>query len=164
GWKSHGLKPAYEPILVAMKPNEGSYANNALKHGVAGLNIDGGRIGYQGQNDINRARGRKGEYKKMGVKSNLECNVKITEPLYKSEISSKGRYPANVIIDDSLEVKKEFDKYKTSGNSYRPTGSRGKGIINGNIPFNKGLKRKGDILGFNDSGNPSRFFYCAKAS
>ncbi len=37
GWKSHGLKPAYEPILVAMKPNEGSYANNALKHGVSGL-------------------------------------------------------------------------------------------------------------------------------
>ncbi|MBA7676792.1 hypothetical protein ES703_85037 [subsurface metagenome] len=46
GWKSHGLKPAYEPILVAMKPNEGSYANNALKWGVAGLNINGGRINY----------------------------------------------------------------------------------------------------------------------
>jgi len=27
GWKSHGLKPAYEPILVAMKPNDGTYAN-----------------------------------------------------------------------------------------------------------------------------------------
>ncbi len=46
GWKSHGLKPAYEPILVAQKPNEGTYANNALKWGVSGLNIDGGRIGY----------------------------------------------------------------------------------------------------------------------
>ncbi|GAH74658.1 unnamed protein product, partial [marine sediment metagenome] len=55
GWKSHGLKPAYEPILVAMKPNEGSYANNALKWGVAGLNIDGGRISYQGKNDIKKA-------------------------------------------------------------------------------------------------------------
>ena len=44
GWKSHGLKPAYEPIIVAMKPNDGSYAENALKHGVSGLNIDGGRI------------------------------------------------------------------------------------------------------------------------
>ena len=31
GWKSHGLKPAYEPIIMAMKPNEGSYAENALK-------------------------------------------------------------------------------------------------------------------------------------
>jgi len=44
GWKSHGLKPAYEPIIVAMKPNEGTYAENALKHGVSGLNIDGSRI------------------------------------------------------------------------------------------------------------------------
>ena len=44
GWKSHGLKPAYEPILVAMKPNDGTYANNALTWGVSGLNIDGGRI------------------------------------------------------------------------------------------------------------------------
>ncbi len=35
GWKSIGLKPSYEPILVCMKPNEGSYANNALKWGVA---------------------------------------------------------------------------------------------------------------------------------
>ncbi len=41
GWKSHGLKPAYEPILVAMKPNEGTYAQNALKHGVA---INGGPV------------------------------------------------------------------------------------------------------------------------
>jgi len=46
GWKSHGLKPAYEPILVAMKPNDGSYAENALKWGVSGLNIDGGRISH----------------------------------------------------------------------------------------------------------------------
>ena len=45
GWKTHGLKPAYEPILVAMKPNDGSYVDNALKWGVSGLNIDESRIG-----------------------------------------------------------------------------------------------------------------------
>jgi site-specific DNA-methyltransferase (adenine-specific) len=44
GWGS-SLKPAWEPILVCMKPNEGTFAANAMKHGVAGLNIDGGRIG-----------------------------------------------------------------------------------------------------------------------
>jgi len=47
GWKSHGLKPSWEPILLCMKPNEGSYAENALEWGVAGLNIDGGRIGNE---------------------------------------------------------------------------------------------------------------------
>lgn len=45
GWKSHGLKPAFEPIIMAIKPNDGSYAENALKWDIGGLNIDGGKIG-----------------------------------------------------------------------------------------------------------------------
>jgi len=43
GWGT-ALKPGWEPIIVAMKPIDGTYANNALVHGVAGLNIDGSRI------------------------------------------------------------------------------------------------------------------------
>ena len=45
-WDGRGtaLKPAYEPILLCQKPNDGTYAANALKWGVSGLNIDGGRI------------------------------------------------------------------------------------------------------------------------
>ena len=43
-WAGFGsaLKPAYEPIILAMKPVDKTFANNALKYGVAGLNIDGG--------------------------------------------------------------------------------------------------------------------------
>lgn len=44
GWGT-ALKPAWEPIIVAMKPCDGTFAENALKYGTAGLNIDGGRIG-----------------------------------------------------------------------------------------------------------------------
>lgn len=45
-WDGYGtaLKPAWEPIIVAMKPTDGTFAENALDHGVAGLWIDGGRI------------------------------------------------------------------------------------------------------------------------
>jgi len=45
-WEGYGtaLKPAWEPIIVAMKPLAGTYAQNALAHGVAGLNIDAARI------------------------------------------------------------------------------------------------------------------------
>ena len=43
GWGT-ALKPAYEPIIIAMKPLDGTFANNALKWGVAGLWIDGGRL------------------------------------------------------------------------------------------------------------------------
>lgn len=41
GWRSHSLKPAYEPILLAIKPNEQSYVHNATKWLVSGLNIGG---------------------------------------------------------------------------------------------------------------------------
>ncbi len=41
------LKPAHEPIVLAQKPYENSYAENVLKYGVGGLNIDGCRIGTE---------------------------------------------------------------------------------------------------------------------
>ena len=45
-WDGYGtaLKPIWEPIIVAMKPIEGSYSINARKYGVAGINIDASRI------------------------------------------------------------------------------------------------------------------------
>lgn len=43
-----GLKPAYEPCVVAMKPLDGTFVENALKWGVAGLAIDAARIGTEG--------------------------------------------------------------------------------------------------------------------
>jgi len=86
GWKSHGLKPAYEPIIVAMKPNEGSYAQNALKHGVAGINIDGARIG----SELPEGRKRHGG----GIKGN---GTSYEMPDSKGELPS-GRFPANILM------------------------------------------------------------------
>jgi DNA modification methylase len=47
GWHS-GLKPAWEPIVVAMKPLNGTFAQNALTHGVAGFHVDACRIPVEG--------------------------------------------------------------------------------------------------------------------
>ena len=44
GWGT-ALKPAYEPICLAQKPRDGTYADNVLQHGVGGLNIDETRVG-----------------------------------------------------------------------------------------------------------------------
>lgn len=44
GWGT-ALRPAFEPIIIARKPLEGSVVRNVLAHGVGGLNIDGGRFG-----------------------------------------------------------------------------------------------------------------------
>lgn len=97
GYKSHGLKPAYEPILLCMKPNEGSYANNALKWGVAGLNIDGGRIGT----DIIKTNGRGNQ--------NGSTPIVPQSPNYQGQ-EHKGRFPANLILDE--EVCNEAGEWK----------------------------------------------------
>lgn len=44
GWGT-ALKPCHEPIIIARKPLDGTYANNVLTHGVGALNIDGCRLG-----------------------------------------------------------------------------------------------------------------------
>ena len=44
GWGT-ALKPAYEPVIVARKPCEGSCVDNVLKYGTGGINIDGCRVG-----------------------------------------------------------------------------------------------------------------------
>jgi hypothetical protein len=43
GWHT-ALQPAHEPICFAMKPIDGTFAQNALVHGVGGLNIEATRI------------------------------------------------------------------------------------------------------------------------
>ena len=49
GWGT-ALKPAHEPIVMARKPlSEKSIADNVLKHGTGGINIDGCRISLEGE-------------------------------------------------------------------------------------------------------------------
>jgi len=43
GWGT-ALKPALEPITVARKPFKGTVAENVLKWGTGGINIDGCRV------------------------------------------------------------------------------------------------------------------------
>jgi len=45
-WEGYGtgLKPAWEPIALACKPPAGTWAENALEHGVAGLALAGSSI------------------------------------------------------------------------------------------------------------------------
>jgi len=157
GWKSHGLKPAYEPILVAMKPNDGSYANNALVWGVSGLNIDGGRIPVDPNlDDMLRTVDRKQRKSKTwengsGFKNE---NNRLTG------VRPQGRYPANVIIDE--ESAKMLDEQsgvsKSSKVGFKGIGWKHSGNTKDEMTD---LRYQQD---FDDKGGASRFFYCAKAS
>jgi site-specific DNA-methyltransferase (adenine-specific) len=96
GWGT-ALKPALEPIVMARKPLDGTVANNVLKHGVGGINIDGCRVEtdeeWQGR-DLPNA--------KDGVTwgGSLNSSSSSSHP--------NGRFPANVIHDGSEEVVKLF--------------------------------------------------------
>lgn len=100
-WDGYGiaLKPAHEPIIVAMKPLEKglTYAQNAKKWGVAGLNIDGGRIGtnpgykYNADKNGTTFHGNKGERIKQTAEKKGQQFIE----------STKGRWPANVILSHS---------------------------------------------------------------
>ena len=94
-----GLKPAWEPILVAMKPCEGTFAENALKHGAAGLNIDGCRVLYISEEDklaggrdkpTTSTKGMYGGSAYFGSKTTAEH----------APADDLGRWPANVVLDE----------------------------------------------------------------
>jgi site-specific DNA-methyltransferase (adenine-specific) len=105
GWGT-ALKPAFEPIVVAMKPVDGNFVNNALTWGVAGMWIDGGRVEYEQGGD---AASNPLYRKNNGYKTDYGVDENPTSYALKGEkgkmnINSQGRFPANFIHDGSDEV------------------------------------------------------------
>ena len=101
GWYT-SLKPAVEPIIVAMKPLDGTYVRNAIEWGVAGLNIDRSRVPTDEVITINR------------FDDGMKPFGKAVGSAYTSVENTAGRYPANLIWDGSDEVAEEFVKFETS--------------------------------------------------
>jgi hypothetical protein len=88
GWGT-ALKPAWEPVIVSMKPREGTFAANALKWGVAGLWVDGGRIGTSESLDGGAYATHKNKIGGIYGKLDYECGE------YKQP---QGRWPANFAL------------------------------------------------------------------
>jgi len=151
-WEGYGtaLKPAWEPIIVAMKPLDGTFAHNAEKWGVGGLWIDGGRIGTNAGWSYPNGRGGKGCFGKESLSQNLE------EP----KQATQGRWPANVILDEESAAMLDEQSGVSKSN---PTRKNKGGVLNTGSSYGQGV-RKSDWNGPGDSGGASRFFYCAKAS
>ena len=102
-WDGYGtaLKPAHEPICVAMKPLSGTYAQNAIEHGVAGINVDGCRVGTEG-GDYDHAVGNVKPHDGFEGKSFKMPAKQMTPP------NQLGRWPANIILsypDDSYKLR-----------------------------------------------------------
>ena len=88
-YRTCALKPAYEPIIMAMKPLEDNYANNAVKHICAGLNIEECRLEHKGK---------KWEKPRGGIwKTEKESKAILVD-------NDVGRFPSNLIYEESEKV------------------------------------------------------------
>ena len=98
GWGT-ALKPAYEPVIVARKPCEGSTTDNVLKYGVGGINIEDCKIG----DEVIKG-GTMPDFRDVGQKSKEAIGI---DKLSFGQVVDAdriplddhiGRFPSNVIL------------------------------------------------------------------
>jgi len=151
GWGT-ALKPAHEPICMARKPlAEKTVAENCLKYGTGGINIDESRVGTEERT-----------FNSKGIRSGSGNYVGDKDFDGQGDITVQGRFPANLIHDNSEEVRECFPESKSGAmnGTYKNTMMKGEpGIRDGKEIY---LQQEAS------SGSASRFFksiiYQAKAS
>ena len=97
-------KPAVEVIIVAMKPlSEKTYVDQALKNGKGITWLDDGRIPYQSEKDKESAIGIGGSFSgKSFDTGRYHFNVGNSFVRSEFEINAKGRFPANLLVQDNV--------------------------------------------------------------
>jgi DNA modification methylase len=156
GWGS-AIKPAMEPITLARKPLDGTIAQNVLKWGVGGINVDGCRVDYvddlDKQSSVPRGKIVARRSYHAGLPTENSDKIELNRDEYVDKMT--GRFPANLIHDGSDEVLGLFPETKGELHDKK---SSGKSMF---LPDNQGSVRGYSLK---DSGSAARFFYCAKAS
>ena len=165
GWGT-ALKPAHEPIVMARKPlSEKSIAENVIKWGTGGINIDECRIPANWEDErppswFNSGKSKSGEPTYGG---NLKT---LTDSTLGERLNDWGRFPANIILDE--EAGKVLDEQSGErGNGWKK--NYGKEDYEGlqyssstqQCVFGGGYSGKNT---YSDKGGASRFFYCPKTS
>jgi site-specific DNA-methyltransferase (adenine-specific) len=160
------LKPAWEPIVVARKPLEGTVAGNVLKHGTGALNIDGCRIESGGEHMV------KGTVTKRTTVTGDERTASAAG-MYASGASfvptnhPGGRWPANVLLSCSPDCDGDTHApgcpcaaLDAQSGATKSTGGRAVDQYRDRNPIyggGRGLEEARDP-GYGDTGGASRFF------
>ena len=161
GFPKHraGLKPAFEPVVMARKPFKGSLAANEAIHGTGALSIDESRLettdklgggGYTTpvSEGWDRPFRHDPEYVKKWEAENV---VRV------AKAEALGRWPANVLLDEhTAELLDQQSGVLKSGGSMHEKSTASTGIY-GEFGGQRNAYRTPD------SGGASRFFYVAKA-
>ena len=146
GWGT-ALKPSFEVIIVARKPFKGSLADNIIKNGVGGINIDECRVGNEVM--INKGMSSLGVMHDDNWQSNRKAASK-----------DEGRFPANTILTyDESDYDEVCSGFPDTRGGKRHNIAIRQSDKNSGYGFDVNTRNE-----FNDSGSASRYFYCAKAS
>jgi len=166
GWGT-ALKPANEPICVARKPlSEKSVAENVLRWGTGGINIDGCRVNFNGDKPKECELV---DFRGDGSQMNLNASGKERKTIEDRNYipNEEGRFPANIILD---EIAGELLDEQSGISKSSPTPShkrKGNVVADERTSKAAGMFGDGNILygsNHNDKGGASRFFYQAKVS
>lgn len=160
GWGS-ALKPSHEPIVMARKPLEGTYAENALTHRTGGLNIAASRIG-DSKNVPHSVSQSGSEYIYGGglgpdsaAGSGFDPNI--------------GRWPSNVVFSHRKDCGVECVHGCPVRELDRQSGVAALAPVRGTessaaVTLGGITGERARVVGafHSDEGGASRFFYCAK--
>lgn len=152
------LKPAVEMVCLARKPLEGTVAENTLKYGVGGINVDACRVGVDSKDEIHAKNpNTKGGFGHAGA---IVYGNSNGAPVYDP---NKGRWPANIVHSGDAEVEAAFAAFgeKPTGNlepHHKLKASENRSMSGPNQERNPRQSFGGD------TGTASRFYYSAKAS
>lgn len=146
GWGT-ALKPAVECWWLVRKPlSEKTVAENVLKHGTGGINIDGSRVGTEERYNTpagNKAGGNSLNMSKEGMPQDAEGTTAF------------GRFPANLIHDGSDVILKELNDEARFFYTAKPSSSE-KNLMYGE--FEEKVNSKMFRTGNNESENISKGF------
>jgi DNA modification methylase len=150
GWGT-ALKPAWEPIILARKPLQGTVAENVLKWGTGGLNVDGCRIGTQVETwPRTRSKPEGG--------GGIHYNESVPSKTVETGASPPGRWPANLILDE--ESAALLDEQSGESEERARTVTRN---VRSSEEWGFNRKESDTWQTYADAGGASRFFYTAKA-
>ena len=160
GWGT-ALKPAYEPIVLARKPLDGTVAQTVQRWGTGALNIDGCRVEHASENDRDKAH----------ASAVSLANASAPRGTYAPHASyapvlPAGRWPANLILDEGAGALLD----QQSGTSKSTQGKPRKGAPGEGYGMTHTGAEHSDSGGASrffarvDFGEVDRFMYCPKAS
>jgi site-specific DNA-methyltransferase (adenine-specific) len=157
-----GLKPAYEPIIIARKKiSESTIVENVLKYGCGGINIDGCRINFESDEDKESAKPQGRCTSKVGaLAGGIENERERTSFEGKASDNTKGRWPSNFMHDGSEEVMQLFPHTKSGAIKKHHIFHESEN----NCMSGKNYERTPKKEYSGDDGSAARFFYCSKAS